>query len=438
MTPPVGSPGAVHGRPAGPASRPSPKPGLVAAEVDGETVVYDPEADLLHHLETSASAVWARLDGTVSIDDLTARIAAAYTAPPETIRDDVLDLAGVLWDLGLLDGSSAPPHTTRPPVGLAVGPVPGGELDLVDRPLPEAPYRTRRRRALEHVFEVVTNDVTVRDYLDEVLIGFAQAAAGEAAVHELLDLVPTAPASTAATPADHERNDQPEWRYVVRYDGETVVATGVLDIAITVLLWHVNAEVIRRSTECYPLVHAGGVVSDGLAVMLPAPPESGKTTTVAGLLRAGFDYLTDEAVAIDPVDLLAQPYPKALSVDAGSWEVLADLRPPHADQISGQWHVPPTMVRPDAVAGSAPVRFVVTPSYQAGATTRLEPISRAASLMVLADSTFNFQHDPRRNLGILRRLVHGADCFRLTIGDLDAAVRLVTELVESEQLDVAE
>jgi hypothetical protein len=173
-------------------------------------------------------------------------------------------------------------------------------------------------------------------------------------------------------------------------------------------------------------------------VLLPAPAESGKTTTIAGLVRAGFGYLTDEAVAIDPDTLLAQPYPKALSVDRGSWEVLADLRPPHDDRVAGQWQLPSRLIRPNAVSGPAPVRFVVTPAYAAGSTTRLEPISPGEMLVGLADGTFQFQDDAQRNLAVLARVVTSADCYRLTVGDLDRAVLLIEELVRSEQLDVAE
>lgn len=455
-----GPAGAGSRHPIGPTSRPARRPGLVAVEVDGETVVYDPVADLLHHLEPSASAVWSRLEGADPLDALAARLAADYGAGPDTVRRDVIRLARVLWDLGLLAGSDPPPPADRPPVGLTIGPAPGGAGYVQDRPLPAAPYLTRRCTALEHTFEVATNVEAVRDYLDDVLAGLADAGSGPAARHELLDLTLTAPPPPApatsppprrvdhgriAPPSEREgrfghdqRGGEEGWRYLVRYGGDPVLGTSVLDLAITVLLWHVNAEVIRRSTPRYPLVHAGGVVSHGVAVLLPAPPESGKTTTVAGLLRAGFGYLTDEAVAVDPTGLLAHPYPKALSVDAGSWEVLADLRPPHSERVSGQWHVPPTQIRPDAVAGPAPVRFIVTPRYQEAAPTRLQPISRAETLMTLADSTFNFQDEPARNLSVLARLAATADCYRLTIGDLDSAVRLVTELVGSEELDVAE
>src|SRR5690606_33425082 len=127
------------------------------------------------------------------------------------------------------------------------------------------------------------------------------------------------------------------------------------------------------------------------------------TTTVAGLVRAGFRYLTDEAVAIDPDTMLALPYPKAMSVNRGSWQALGDLRPPHAHFVAGQWQLPARSIRPDAVAEPSSVRFAVLPRYRPGATTSLEPVSRAEMLVQLADSAFHFQRAPRRNLSVLAR-----------------------------------
>ena len=431
MSSPAATPGSVHGHPLGPDSRLAPKPGLVVVPVDGETVVYDPEADALHHLNRTASTVWSRVDGRLTLQVLAERVAADYGATGATLSRDIVDLAGALWDRGLLSGSTTNPTAiSRQSVGLGIdsglldGPLstPLSELRLGDQPLPESPHRTGAYRALEHVFDVATNDSTVRDFLQDVLIDLAHSEVAETARYEVLDLG----AGAAGGP------------YLVRFNGQPVAATDWLDRALAVMLWHVNAEVVRRSTPRYPLIHAAAAVSHGVAVLLPAPAESGKTTTVAGLVRAGFGYLTDEAVAIDPRTLLAQPYPKALSVDRGSWEVLADLRPPHSDRVTGQWQLPPRSIRADAVAEAVPVRFVVAPAYSRDAVTELVQMSKGEMLVRLADSTFQFQSAPQRNLDVLARMLQQADCYRLTLSDLADGIRLIADLVRSEELDVSE
>jgi hypothetical protein len=49
-------------------------------------------------------------------------------------------------------------------------------------------------------------------------------------------------------------------------------------------------------------------------------------------------------------------------------------------------------------------------------------------LVRLADSTFEFQAAPQRNLGVLARIVEQADCYRLPISDLRDGVQLIAEL----------
>ncbi len=95
----------VVGNPFGSAPLPPPKPGLVVVPVDSETVVYDPEADLLHHLDQTASAVWSHLDGDVTLHALAVRMAAKFGASERAVRADIADLVVRLWDRGLLNGS---------------------------------------------------------------------------------------------------------------------------------------------------------------------------------------------------------------------------------------------------------------------------------------------------------------------------------------------
>lgn len=201
------------------------------------------------------------------------------------------------------------------------------------------------------------------------------------------------------------------------------------------LTWHVNQEVIDRSSR-YVLLHAGMVAWRGCGVVLPGRPEAGKTTLVAGLIRNGFGYVTDEAVAIDPVDLKVAPYPKPLSIDRGAWSVLPDFDPTaqgsDARYHARQWHVNPATIWPNAIAGRTPVSVVAFPRFVAGADTMLEPITRAQALVELARETFRFHEDGRRNLRILGEVVGQVTCYRLVSGDLDEACALVRGAVGGE------
>ena len=177
--------------------------------------------------------------------------------------------------------------------------------------------------------------------------------------------------------------------------------------------------------------HAGGVERGGVACVLPADPESGKTTLTTGLVRAGYSYLTDEAVSFDWNTIEIEPFPKPLSIDPGSQHLFPELRPPLLDERDGptQWQVPPSVIRDDAIGGPCRARYVIFPKYVEHAKTRLEPVSRAEALVEMAKNTFRFREHPRRGLDALSRVIREVECARLIVGDLDDACALIDQLM---------
>ena len=203
--------------------------------------------------------------------------------------------------------------------------------------------------------------------------------------------------------------------------------------AVSWLLHHANRCAVETCTDEL-VIHAAAAEHEGRALLFPGPPGSGKSTLVAGLVRAGLRYLTDEAAALDPDSLTVRPYPKPISIKAGSQPWLQDLEPepwPDASPFaSGDWWVSAPAIRPGSVAGAAPPSLVVAPRYQAGATTCLVPIRAAEAVMVLAENSFNLVGRGEGGLEVLARVVDRSRCYRLVVGELGAACRLVLELLE--------
>lgn len=210
-------------------------------------------------------------------------------------------------------------------------------------------------------------------------------------------------------------------------DGEQLVHSPDPGLLYATLLWHVNRGVEGASHQ-HVLVHAAAAERDGGAVLMSAPMDSGKTTLVAGLVDAGLGYLTDETVALR-TDGTVRPYHKALSLDEGSWPLLPHLRqlvPPAALTLSReQWQVPVDAVRPDALSPGARPVVVVLPRFRAGATASLEPAPRSDTLVELMHQRFAPERAPGRDFAVLAEIVRGSDCYRLTTGRLDEAVRLM-------------
>jgi hypothetical protein len=242
----------------------------------------------------------------------------------------------------------------------------------------------------------------------------------------------------AAFPAtdttEHEYHVGPadNGRYALCLDnvqvGEAETAEGLVGTVVN----HVNRQAATQAEHV--LIHAGGVERDGAAIVLPAHMEYGKTTLTTGLVRAGFRYLTDEAVAILRETHQVVPYPKPMTIDPGSWSLFPELEPhePFAtdDYKRSQWQVPPSAFGPDVVGSPCRVRLVVFPQYDAEVTTELLPLSRAEALIELAKNTFRFDQEGRPTLEVLAAVIAEADAYRLPNCSLHEAVALIVELAE--------
>jgi hypothetical protein len=277
-----------------------------------------------------------------------------------------------------------------------------------------APHSIGARCFAGWSFEITTDDPATAEHLDRLFHTFdALTGAG--------DDTHTVTVWTA--------DDEEEERLTI--DGQvTAVETTRGRTTSTI----VHALTRRMIDACDAIgIHAGGVVRDGVGLALPAQMESGKSTLTAGLVRAGFDYLTDEAVMLDWETQVVIPFPKPISLDPGSWFLFPELEP-QADLPPGykdiQWHVPPDAIRPDALGAPCRIRYIVFPKYTEGAATELTPLARAEATVELAKNTFRFNERPRRCLDTLAAAVREADCYRLTVGDLDIAVATITDLVE--------
>jgi hypothetical protein len=277
--------------------------------------------------------------------------------------------------------------------------------------------RTPGFDALGFAFHVTADDASLIDRLSWLFRGLT---ARSASKHEYL------------LSARGSASDVP--RYDVLFDGSRITSvTGGHDVA-TVLVHDVTARALAGTDHV--VLHAGGVAHEGAAVALPGVTATGKSTLVAGLVRAGMAYLTDEAVAIDSSSLRAEPYAKPISIDAGAWALFPDLReagvlpePSDARSPTAECQVAPDDLRLDCVASAAPVERVLFLRYAAGIDMRLEEIGRGAALVEATKHTFSFGERARANLDILAEVIRGTECFTLTVGDLDVAVAAVLDLV---------
>lgn len=246
----------------------------------------------------------------------------------------------------------------------------------------------------------------------------------------------------------HPAGDVPTYQLELR-EGERTTARLVLDgepllrntapaDAFSHMVWHVMNEAVTAAEPRFLIVHAGVVLApDGSAVVLPAASGGGKTTLTAGLVRAGFAFLSDEMAAIDPESHEVIPVPRSLFVKSGTFEAL-EMSPPEISSdarlfLDGIWPVAPGDLRAGSLGGPATVRTVVAPAYRPGSDTTIEPISRASGLTELARNAFNLEaFGGSRGVRLLGEIVSEARCYRLAVGPLSEAVAAVAAAASAD------
>ena len=75
---------------------------LLAHELDGELVLYDPDRDVVHTFNATAHAIWKRCDGAHGIEDIVRELTARYAVSPEAAREDVERVLAQLRTLQLI------------------------------------------------------------------------------------------------------------------------------------------------------------------------------------------------------------------------------------------------------------------------------------------------------------------------------------------------
>ena len=186
------------------------------------------------------------------------------------------------------------------------------------------------------------------------------------------------------------------------------------------------------------IVHAAVVERGGRALILPAPPGSGKSTLCAALVWRGWRLLSDELTLIDPATGRITPVPRPVSLKNASIDVIRQFAPQaqfgpvvHETVKGSIGHFSPPQGTVERSEVTALPSWVILPRYVAGSDTRLTPLSKGKALMALADNAFNYNVHGAGGFHAMAALVARSDCFEFSYSRLEEAVRLFAELADA-------
>lgn len=180
-------------------------------------------------------------------------------------------------------------------------------------------------------------------------------------------------------------------------------------------------------------LHAGAVADRGRGVVIAGFSGSGKSTLVTSLVRAGFDYLTDERVAIDSADLTVSGFPKPISLVRGSFEVFPELHPDllgHGHATDTEWQIPASAVGAGALLTELNARLVVFVNYEEGADVRIDQVHPVTAVGRLLHDSPDIARFGATALEVGGRFCTSALCVQVTYSrpaDVGPAIRALLD-----------
>jgi len=222
----------------------------------------------------------------------------------------------------------------------------------------------------------------------------------------------------------------------VRFDHDGVAPFKPLPLAqaYPMFEWTMNWCVSHRAHR-YLIIHAAVLELRGRAVILPAPPGSGKSTLCAALVTRGWRLLSDEMTLVRLEDGMLVPLPRPVSLKNASIGVIRDFAPdavlsdPVENTSKGTIaHLKPPAASIARAAEPARPGLIVFPRYEAGAATSLAPLPKARAFVQVAENAFNYQVLGADGFAALGRLVEATSQYEFRYSRLDEAIDLFERL----------
>ena len=220
------------------------------------------------------------------------------------------------------------------------------------------------------------------------------------------------------------------------FDGQRPFKPLPLPQSFAMLEWGLNW-CVASSCHQYLVVHAACLEKQGVAVVFPAPPGSGKSTLCAALMLSGWRLLSDELTLIDTASGLIFPLARPVNLKNESIHLiksafpLAVFGPVVSDTQKGTVsHLKPSSASVARDQEPARAQWIVYPRYEAGAACLAKPMGQAKSFMSLAANAFNYSTLGSAGFEATARLIDSTQSMSLTYSTLASGLDFMNSLVQ--------
>ncbi len=208
-----------------------------------------------------------------------------------------------------------------------------------------------------------------------------------------------------------------------------------LPIALPSLEWTINW-IVATTAHRYVMIHAAAVERDGLALLMPGDPGSGKSTLCAALIGRGWRLLSDEFGLLRPEDGLLVPMPRPISLKNQSIELIRGATPGmrFSAVIGGTPKGNVTLAAPPPVDirrqhEPARPRWIVFPAWrQDQAAPTLQPLTATEAFVEINDNAINYEIAGEAGFRAVRGLAETCAAYRLSFGSLEQGLQAIDSL----------
>jgi hypothetical protein len=238
-------------------------------------------------------------------------------------------------------------------------------------------------------------------------------------IRDALDryLFPPLPRSQTApsSPDIHILVDRVGDRFRVEIDQELAASDVTLHDAALAAVKALDGAVIPRM-KMFRAVHAGALLIDGRALLLPGTSHAGKSSLVAELLRRGASHFSDEYALIDDQGF-AHSYPRPLLLRNG--RPMQSLVLP--EELNARFANQP-----------APVGWILALDYVPGGKWDIHELSQSEAVMLLLRNTPHEMAKSPEMIDFFLRVAGKAFCFDGERGEVAEAATRVFDLVREK------
>lgn len=221
------------------------------------------------------------------------------------------------------------------------------------------------------------------------------------------------------------------------FDGQRIFEPLPEAHAYALLEWAMNWCISAHAHQ-FLIVHAAVLERGGRALVMPAPPGSGKSTLCAALALSGWRLLSDELALLDLSTGLVRPLCRPVSLKNRSIDIVRALSPASvfSRTVDGTTKGSVAHMRADDAAVAQmdlPARpgWVVFPRYADGASTELTARQRAATVIELSRNCFNIGVLGQPGFHALVDWVAASDCHDFRYSCLPEALDCFDQLARS-------